>query len=267
MHYACALVTGATRGIGAAFVRALPRSTDLLLVARHEDELEAMRAELSAPGRRVEAVSADLTTDGGRQRVVEAAERMSVDLLVNNAGMGPYGRVVDNPAEVEKGAVELNVVAVAVLTHALLPGMLGRARERATRCGLILVSSTVAFQPVPMLTTYSATKSFILAYGEALAEELRCDPIDTLVLCPGPTKTDFGRRSGFRVGQLPGAEEPDAVARGALAALGRTRVHVRGMLPRAALAPLLAGRRLAAGGVGLFMGIAARAPGLRSRDS
>ncbi|HEV7371402.1 SDR family NAD(P)-dependent oxidoreductase [Arenibaculum sp.] len=266
MQYRSALVTGATKGIGAAFARALPRSTGLLLVARHEDALAAMRDEASWPGREVETLAADLTTGEGRQAVAAAAERLGVDLLVNNAGTGPFGRVVDNPAAAEEATVELNAVAVAVLTRALLPGMIGRARAEGRRCGLVLVSSTVAFQPVPLLATYAATKSFVLAYGEALAVELEGEPVDVQVLCPGPTRTDFGRRSGFRAGRLPGAEDPLAVARGSLAALGRSRVHVRGMGTRAALAPLLAGRRLATGGLGVLMEIARRSRRLQGGD-
>lgn len=266
MPYRTALVTGATKGIGAAFARALPRSTGLLLVARHEDGLAAMRDETTWPGRQVETVAADLATAEGRRAVAAAAERVGVDLLINNAGTGPFGRVVDNPPEAEETTVELNAVAVAVLTRALLPGMIGRARAEGRRGGVILVSSTTAFQPVPLLATYAATKSFVLAYGEALAAELEGEPVDIQVLCPGPTRTGFGRRTGLPVGRLPGAEDPMAVARGSLAALGYSRVHVRGTGTRAALAPLLAGRRLAAGGLGMLMEIARRSHRPRDRE-
>jgi uncharacterized protein len=257
-HYRCALVTGGTQGIGAAFARCLPRDTGLLLVARREEELDAMKGELAAPGRTVETLRADLTGDEGRQAVLQAADRLEIDLLINNAGTAAFGRVLDNDPARERQTVELNVVAVSILTRGLLPGMIERARLEGRRAGLILVSSTTAFQPVPMLATYAATKSFVLAYGEALAEELRGEPVDVLVLCPGATRTGFGRQSGFRVGRLPGAEDPRTVARAALAALGRSTVHVRGIGQRTALAPFLMGRRLAAGGLGMLMGIASR---------
>jgi short-subunit dehydrogenase len=265
-HYKCALVTGGTHGIGAAFARCLPQDTGLLLVARHDDELDAMKGELDAPGRTVETLNADLTRDDGRQAVQEAAERLEIDLLINNAGTGAFGRVLDNDPDHERKTVELNVVAVSVLTRGLLPGMIERARLERRRAGLILVSSTTAFQPVPMLATYAATKSFILAYGEALAEELRGQPVDVLVLCPGATRTGFGRQSGLQVGRLPGAEDPRSVARGALAALGRNTVHVRGVGQRAALAPFLMGRRFATSGLGMLMGIASRSGWLNDRQ-
>lgn len=266
MHpYRCALVTGGTRGIGAAFARCLPLDTGLLLVARHEDGLEAMRDELAAPGRTVETLRADLTEDEGRQAVLQAADRLEIDLLINNAGTGAFGRVIDNDPAQERRTVELNVVAVSILTRGLLPGMIGRARLEGRRAGLILVSSTTAFQPVPMLAAYTASKSFVLAYGEALAEELRGDPIDVLVLCPGATRTGFGHETGFRADRLPGAEDPGTVARAALSALGRSTVHVRGIGRRAALTPVLMGRRLAAGGLGVLMGIAGRSRWLNDR--
>ena len=91
--------------------------------------------------------------------------------------------MLDNDPEAELATVELNVVAPTVLTRALLPGMIERARRDRRRCGLILVSSTTAFQPIPLLTTYSATKSFLLAYGEGLHEETRREPLD---LRPAP---------------------------------------------------------------------------------
>ncbi len=146
----------------------------------------------------------------------------------------------------------VNVVAVATLTRALLPGMIERARRDGHSAGLIIVSSTAAFAPVPYFATYAATKAFNLHYGEGLAEELRGQPVSVLVVCPGATRTAFGGRAGYE-GEMPGAAEPRDVARKALAALGRQTVVVTGTVSPVALNPLLAPRRLVTSALGAGM--------------
>ena len=195
-NYRRALVTGATSGIGAAFAEELPVRTDLLLTGRDLQRLSQAAERLARPGRTIETHSADLTDVGARDRLVEHAEAFGVDLLVNNAGIGRLGRFLDNPADVERKTVLLNVVAVVDLTRRLLPGMLERARAGRRRAGLIVVSSTTAFAPVPFFATYAASKAFALQFTEALAEELCGEPIDVLALCPGATRTAFGRHAG-----------------------------------------------------------------------
>ncbi len=260
-----ALVTGATSGIGEAFARALPADTALLLTARNAEALAERRAELAHAGRRVETLAADLTTDGGREALIRRAEELEIDLLVSNAGVGAFGAVLENPPEAERATVELNVVATAVLVRALLPGMIERAARDDRRAGLLLVSSTTAFQPVPFLATYSASKSFVLAYGEALAAELRRKPVDVLVLCPGATRTAFGRRAGFSVEALPGAAHPMDVARAGLQALGRRTVHVHGFGTRSMLRPFLWSRHAATDGLGAVLAVFDRSRRARGR--
>jgi uncharacterized protein len=265
MTYGFALITGGTTGIGAAFAKLLPESTNLLLVARSEEKLAERKAELERPGRTVETVAADLSTQDGRSRLLDKAIECEIDLLINNAGAGRFSRVLDNDPEAELATVELNVVAPTVLTRALLPGMIERAHRDRRRCGLILVSSTTAFQPIPLLTTYSATKSFLLAYGEGLHEETRREPLDLLVLCPGATRTDFSERSGFDLARIPGASDPLDVAREGLHQLGRRTVHVVGVGTRALLTPFLIPRRIATGGAGAIMAVLGKANRLRPR--
>jgi len=221
--------------------------------------------ELDRPGRRIETVAADLSTEEGRTQLLDKALEYEIDLLINNAGSGRFSRVLDNDPAAELATVELNVVAPTVLTRALLPGMIERARRDHRRCGLILVSSTTAFQPVPFLTTYSATKSFLLAYGEGLHEETRREPLDLLVLCPGATRTEFSERSGFDLGRIPGASDPKDVAREGLRQLGRKTVHVVGVGTRTVLTPFLIPRRIATGGVGALMSVLGRANTLKPR--
>jgi hypothetical protein len=252
-----ALVTGASSGIGAAFARVLPDHTHLLLTGRDGERLGALAAELSGGTRIVEPFVADLTKAEDREALIARAGEVEIDLLINNAGLGQFGAVLDNDPHGEVDTVEVNCAAPVDLAVNLLPEMISRARMRGGRAGLINVSSTFAVQPVPYVATYSASKAFVLSWTEALAEELRGKPIDVLALCPGATRTDMARRAGFSR-DLPFRADPEAVAREGLTALGRETVHVCGHVSRAALAPYFAPRRLAAGGLGLMMGVASR---------
>jgi hypothetical protein len=232
MAYRFALITGATGGIGAAFARALPPETHLLLTGRNQERLEALSARLAHPGRRVEAVVADLAREDGRAAVVAQARTSEIDLLINNAGLGRLGRLIDNPEASEREMVEVNVVAVLVLTRALLPDMVKRARMSGRRAGLIVTASAAGFSPLPFLATYAATKAFDLHLAEALAAEFADDPVDVLALCPGTTDTDFFARAHMAGSAMPTMDSPARVAREALAALGRRHVHVVGPTAR-----------------------------------
>lgn len=218
-----AVVTGASSGIGAAFARALDRS-DLLLTGRDAAALEALAMELRRDGRTVEVVTADLTSASERGELIAAADRFAPDLLVNNAGLGSWGRFLEDSAQRAEATVLVDALAPVVLAHALLPGMLARAEAEGRRCGLINVASTLAFTPVPYGAIYGAAKAFVLSFTEALAAELADRPIDVLAVCPGPVRTDFFRRAGFPGGAPWGAIEPERVARWALADLGRLTV-------------------------------------------
>ena len=251
--YRRALITGATGGIGAAFARQLPQRTELLLTGRDAQKLDEQAQRLARRGRRVETMTADLTRESDRDRLIERAQAFNIDLLVNNAGAGRFGRFIDSPAEVERQTVLLNVVAVVDLTRRLLPDMLAQARAERRRAGLIVVGSAAGFAPVPMFATYAASKAFDLQFTEALAEELHDDPIDVVALCPGPTRTDFGPRAGWRGVGIPGAADADDVAAEGLAALGRKTVCVAGRLNGAVLAPVVAPRRLVAGALGVAL--------------
>jgi len=116
-----------------------------------------------------------------------------------------------------------------------VPAMLERAAASRRRAGLIIVASTAAFQPVPFLATYAATKAFDLCYAEALAGELLGQPIDVLALCPGSTETQFFARAGMQGGTLGRLATPELVAREGLAALGKKHVHVVGAVNRLAV--------------------------------
>ena len=257
-HHQAAMVTGASSGIGAALARCLPASTGLLLVARNEPALEELASELDTSKRAVDVVVADLATEDGRRTATEAAEAREIDLLINNAGTGKLGRFLDIDEADEQATVEVNVLAVTQLSRVLLPGMIHRARARGERAGLINIASTAAFVPVPHLAVYAASKAFVLSFTEALAVELGGEPVDVLAVCPGPTRTRFGERAGFAPGSLPGARSPDAVAREALASLGRRTVSFTDPPSELTLRPLVALRRAAALGLRAGIGVLGR---------
>jgi len=233
-----ALVTGATSGIGEAFARALPPSTSLLLTGRDEAALGRLAAELGT-GRLVETLGADLATDPGLDALCAAAEAFSIDLLICDAGVGPFGDFLSADEEALRATVLVNVMAPLVLTRRLLPGMIARAEDAGSRAGLIVVSSGVAFLPVPRLAAYAASKAFDLSLTEALGAELTGRPVDVLALCPTLTRSQFAARSGYGRNP-PGAQSPAHVARAALSALGRQRTLALGAISGSVLtAPAL----------------------------
>jgi uncharacterized protein len=212
-----AVVTGASSGIGAAFAEALaPRAAELVLVARREERLHALAERLRGTGApAVRVVVADLQEPDGVRAVLDAVADREVDLLVNNAGFATHGPfAAEDPARIA-GEIALNVGAVVALTRGVLPGMVGRGR------GAVLnVASTAAFQPVPFMAVYGATKAFVLSFTEALWGELRGSGVRALAVAPGATATEFFdvAGDGASVGRR-GA--PERVVATALRALDR----------------------------------------------
>jgi short-subunit dehydrogenase len=199
-----ALVTGASSGIGAEFARQLAqRGHNLTLVARREDRLRALAAQLAADhGVEAAVLVADLETSAGRRTVADAVGREPL-LLINNAGFGSRGRHWELSGERESAEVEVNVLALQQLCHAALA-----VNVPAGRGGVINVASTAGFQPLPYMATYAATKAFVLHYSEALARELSGTGVRLMALCPGPVATEFGEVAGnaeemLRIGMMP----------------------------------------------------------------
>ncbi|NKB57788.1 MAG: SDR family NAD(P)-dependent oxidoreductase [Alphaproteobacteria bacterium] len=244
MAYSCALVTGATSGIGRSFAELLPSSTNLVLTGRAEDRLLELKDALSRDGRQVETIAADLAEQEGRVRVIAAAEAANVDLLINNAGLGRFGVFVENPAPLEREMVEVNVVAPVVLTRSLLPNMITRAEVSGQRAGVIVLSSVAGFQALPFFGTYAATKSFDLLFAEALSAELADSLVDVLALCPGATRTEFFNRANLADSAMPYMIDADTVARRGLSALGKRTIEVTDPVRRTMMAPSLAFRAL-----------------------
>ena len=231
------LVTGASRGIGSAFARALPQDCRIILTGRDQDALDRVRDEITLPGREVSIVTADLALAADRSRVIEKGLAADLDMVIANAGTGNYGRFLDRELSQHQTTLSVNVEAVVELLHSLLPGMIKRAKINQRRAAAIVVGSTAGFVPVPYLATYAASKAFVLSFCESLSAELSADPVDILCVCPGATETEFGSRAGFSGGSPPGAMEPDFVARKALRAVGRRRTLMLDPVPAPVLAP------------------------------
>jgi uncharacterized protein len=197
-----ALVTGASSGIGHAFVLALAdRGHDVVLVARDTARLEALAKELrDAYGAGAEVLTADLS-DPTALAAVEA--RLSdperpIDLLVNNAGFGTSGHFSTLDVDREQQEIELNVLALVRLTHAALGPQVERGRG-----GVINVASIAAYQPTPGNATYGATKAFVRSFSQAIHEELKGTGVRCMVLSPGFTRTEFQTRAGFDSSDVP----------------------------------------------------------------
>ena len=234
-----ALVTGASSGIGAAFARALrARGERLVLVARREDRLAALVQELGG-AEAVAAVPADLADLGGPGRLQTEIERRGwvADALINGAGFGDTGPFHEAPMERLTGMIDLNARAVVELTRRFLPGMIERRRGR-----IVNVVSNGAFQPVPFLAVYAATKSLVLSFTEALATELRGTGVRVQALCPGLTDTEFfeAARTGkaLLVNRLP-RMSPEEVVAFSLRALDRGGLRVVPGFPNRLLAAVV----------------------------
>jgi uncharacterized protein len=215
-----ALVTGASRGIGEEFARQLAAlGRDLVVVARNEARLHDLASELtSAHGVRVYVIDTDLSLPGAAGQVWAATERLGieVDLLVNNAGVGKRGEFAELDYEFQAAMVRLNVNTLVELARLYLPGM--RARRRG---GIINVASNAAFQPVPYLAAYAASKAFALHFSEAVAEEVRADGVRVMALCPGATDTDFWDVAGAWEDKRKWMTSPEKVVSSGLRAFER----------------------------------------------
>lgn len=220
-----AVVTGASAGIGRALSSELAAGgTNLVLVARRKDRLDELATELKAKhGVKVEVCAADLADRAGPGEVFRFTQGKGIEaeILLNNAGFGVYGEFPTVPAERLLEMVQVNVSSVVHLTHLYLQGMVAR------RSGYILiVASTAAFQGVPYITTYGATKGFDLLFAEALAEEMAPHGVRVCALCPGSTSSEFHQVAGQPNRILAKRETAEKVARTGLRALARGKHYV-----------------------------------------
>ena len=192
--FRCALITGASSGLGLEYVRQIALlAQTLVLVSRREAVLEEVAQQIVGeyPHLTVKVFASDLADASSRGVLLGslAAENLRPDLLVNNAGMGDYGEFCTSEWSKMEEVIRLNMEAVTHITHALLPGLV------TEKGAVINVSSLASVLPIPDFAVYAATKAYVTSFSEALRLELRDHGVRILAVCPGPVKTGFGDRA------------------------------------------------------------------------
>lgn len=211
-----ALITGASSGIGSCIARELSRiGYETVLVARRTDKLQLLQKELVSPSY---VVTADLSDIEQVKNLVD--NYGDIDVLINNAGFGVYGEFAETDFDRENEMIDVNIRALHFLMKAYIPVLEKRGGGK-----ILNVASSAAFFPGPFLSSYYATKAYVLRLSRAVLEELRRkkSPVSISVLCPGPVKTEFGKVSGSYLSA--GALSPEYVS----------KVAVRGMMNKKAV--------------------------------
>lgn len=234
-----ALITGASSGIGEALARCFAgNGFDLVLVARSADKLAALATALQHEhGIRARVAPADLSQPGAAQRLAAAMKRARrpIDVLVNNAGVLEHGAFTSLRTTRHRELIDLNVTGLTEMLAHFVPPMVARGRGR-----VLNVASIAAFQPVPMLATYAATKAYVLSLTESLSEELQGSGVTVTALCPGITATAMlsqARAGSTELQGLPGllvGSADEVAAQGLAACLKGEVICVPGALNRAA---------------------------------
>jgi short-subunit dehydrogenase len=251
-----ALVTGASSGIGSAFASELAhRGFNLILVARSEHQLNALAETLHNRFQvTTQVIVQDLTAPNAAAHIAEtvAGWGMTVDMLINNAGFGDYGPFGERPRQRYLSMVQLNITALVDLTYHFLPGM-----QQRQSGSIINVASIAAFQTMPYLSVYAATKAFVLSFSEALWAENQPYNVRVIASCPGPTATDFFKTAQFPASMTNAMPQslatPQEIVKDALKAvdsntptvvsggvLNQVIVNLSRFLPRSTLAQLVA---------------------------
>lgn len=230
-----ALITGSSGGIGEDFaVEFAKRGANLVLVARREDKLTQLRARLleAHPGLTIDIVAADLSVPGSAADLAAKVTTLgrTIDILINNAGVGLHGDFVKQSVAENAAQTQLNCVTLVELTGLFMPAMVKAGR------GLVInVASTAAFQPTPGMAVYGATKAFVLSFTEALWQESKSTGVRVFALCPGATETEFFARTGEEF-LTSGRQTSQQVVDTAMAALDKSTPTVISGLKNAVLA-------------------------------
>lgn len=235
MNTQTVLITGASSGIGKALAQQFAsEGFDIVAVASNAAKLEAAAAELrAAHAVDVITIAKDLTLAEAPQELYEeiGSRGITIDILVNDAGVGQGGTFAESPLDKDIEIIRLNVEALTRLTKLFLKDMLLRDSGR-----ILNVGSVAGFQPGPLLAVYHATKAFVNSFSEALAEELKDTKVSVTLLCPGPTDTAFFARAEledsriFESGMLMEPAEVAEIAYDAL--MNGERVVIPGMSNR-----------------------------------
>jgi len=221
-----AVVTGASDGIGREMAMYLAElGMNLVLVARRKLLLDQLAHELTSTYQiKTQVISADLSNHDAVQRTLDATTDLNVGLLIASAGFGTSGKFLHGRQETELNMLDVNCRAVLTMTQHY-----GRRFAEQGHGGMILLSSIVAFQGVPLSVNYAATKAYIQSLGEGLHAELAPLGVDVLVSAPGPIDSGFAQRANMQMGM---SLQPDTVARETLSALGRKQFVRPGFLSK-----------------------------------
>lgn len=194
MEIQTALITGASSGIGLELARIHARNGhNLVLVARSHDKLESLKQEIEKEHKvSVIVIPMDLSLSTAPEQLFAKLEGIEVDFLINNAGFGDMGFFYQTNRLRNRSMIDLNVQALTELTHLFLPAMIKRKSGR-----IMNVSSTAAFPPGPLMAVYYATKHYVQAFSEAVANELKGTGVTVTALCPGPTASNFANAANI----------------------------------------------------------------------
>jgi len=225
-----ALITGASSGIGVEFARQLaPHARCLILVARRQDRLDALKTELARPGLTVHCHTADLADEVQMEALIAAlaASEERVSFLINNAGVGDHGLFEESEWSRVRAMLDVNIKALTRLTHAILPDLV-----KAGQGAILNVSSVASLLPIPNMSVYAASKAYVTSFSEALRAETRGTGVSISIVCPGPVNTEFfaiAERADAR-GSMPAPEifkvPAEQVVREALIAVELDRPRV-----------------------------------------
>lgn len=196
MNKKTALITGASSGIGKEFARIhAERGGDLVIVARRENKLNALKAEFeNNHGVKVMVIAKDLTVPESAVEIYDAVKQAGIEInyLINNAGFGQRGKFHERAWEDHLAMINLNMVALTALTRLFLPDFVARNEGR-----ILNVSSTASLTAGPLQAVYYATKAYVTSFSNAIAEELHDTNVTVTALLPGATETEFASTAGM----------------------------------------------------------------------
>ena len=214
-----AVVTGASQGIGKELAILLgQKGYKVILISRSEKELKRLSETIPAS----KYLAADLTEPGAAKQVADYCKDLPVSVLINNAGFGVWGDFETNDLLKQLNMLQLNISAVVELTYLLLPQLQKQSSY------ILNVASTAAYQAVPGLAVYAATKAFVLSFSRAIRMELK-GKVSVSCLCPGLTDTGFARRAGMEASQIlmsKFSSRPDGVARAGLKGMFANKAEI-----------------------------------------
>lgn len=238
------LITGASSGIGEALAHCFAEAGHrLVLVARSGEKLQALANELAdRHGVAATVQVADLSKPGAAAKLAGTLKRKrcAVNVLVNNAGVLVQGSFIGMPPQNHQDMIDLNIAGLTAMLSAFVPDMVARA-ARGSVGRVLNVASIAAFQPVPTLATYAASKAYVLSLSESLSEELKGSGVTVTALCPGITATHMlstAKDANARVGRIPDflvGDVNDVARQGFEACMNGDVICVPGVINRAAM--------------------------------